>query len=114
MAVIYEIKETYTAGSGELDLFLTVGNGQYQNTLVMLDKEILDWGDVHEIRIGKVSDCRNKKLFLEINATDANTNTNLIPVTIQLKDKTNEAIYEYEQEAKELGSILFNVDIKIK
>ncbi|BFG69594.1 hypothetical protein KACHI17_04750 [Sediminibacterium sp. KACHI17] len=114
MAVTYEIKETYTSGSGDLVLKLQVGNGQYHNTMVMLGDELLVWGTFPKLTIGKVADCKNKKLFIEVNATDTNANTNLIPVTIELADNSKKEVYEYEQSvAQNGGSILFNIYIDI-
>lgn len=114
MAVIYEIKETYTAGSGELILKLQVGNGQYHNSLVMLGTKVLVWGTFSKINIGRVVDSKNKILFIEVNATDTNMHTNLIPLTIELSDKTNQEVYEYEQTVEQQGgSLLFNIYIEI-
>lgn len=114
MAVTYEIKETYTSGSGDLILKLQVGNGQYHNSMVMLGDELLVWGTFPKLTIGKVADCKNKKLFIEVNATDTNANTNLIPITIELADNSKKEVYEYEQSVSQNGgSILFNIHIEI-
>lgn len=114
MAVTYDIKETYKSGSGDLILKLQVGNGQYHNSMVMLGDEVLVWGTFPKLTIGKVSDCKNKKLFIEVNATDTNSNTNLIPVTIELADQTNQEVYKHAESVDQNGgSILFNIHIQI-
>lgn len=115
MATVYEIKETYQVGTGNLELSLVVGNGQYHNTMVELDSELLFWGRFSKMNIGNSSDCKNKQLFMEINATDTNANTDKVPVTIRLKDQGNDQQYEYEESVNgNGGSILFNVYINFK
>ena len=114
MAVIYTANEDYQLGSGFLKLSVTVGNGQYANTLVKLDTQVKAWGIFPEIILDTVQNCKDKKLFLEINATDSKPNTQTIPITVIVKDDINAKTYSYTEEADvEGGTVLFNVYINL-
>jgi Tfp pilus assembly major pilin PilA len=115
MAVIYKAKESFTLGSGNLKLSVEIGNGQKANTLVTLDDNIIVWGVISEITIDTVENCKNKKLYLEVNATDTNSNTDTVPVTIDLHDDSEEETYEYEEDAdKNGGTVIFEITINLK
>lgn len=115
MAVFYQNSEVYQAGTGNLFLFLEVGMGQYYNSFVKIGKKKLVSGQFDEMLVGAIQDCRNKILIVEINATDVNPDTDIVPVNIRLKDDLNESSYEYTVEAdKNGGTILFEIKFSIK
>lgn len=115
MAVVYKAKESYTLGTGNLKLTVEIGNGQKANTLVMLDDKVIVWGVISEITIDTVDNCKGKKLYLEVNATDTNSNTDTVPVTVDLHDDSAGEVYEYEEDADENGgTVIFEITINLK
>mgnify|MGYP001627485040 CR=1 FL=1 len=115
MAKHYRNHENYRIGTGNLFLHLKVGNGQHHSTRVKLDKNTLVYGQFDTQFIGQAESCVNKRIWIEINATDTNEHTNLIPVTVKLKDDSSEKEYAYDLEADENGgTVIFDLIISVK
>lgn len=110
MATIYTANEKYELGTGILYISVVVGNKQKANTLVKLGKKIIVWGVFPKVPIDDVDNCNGKTLYVEVNATDTNSSTDTIPVTITLWDDKNKQVYSYQNDADENGgTVIFDI-----
>lgn len=116
MAIVYQANEKFTLGAdGDLFLSVKVGNKQKANTLVLLNDDFKIWGVFSELNVGAVVGCKGKKLYIEVNATDTNSQTNTVPVSITLRDNASSKNFDYENDADvNGGTVLFEINIDLK
>jgi hypothetical protein len=79
-----EHNSTYTVGTGTLQLVVTIGEGQFGSTLVIVGDKMFDQARQFDADIGLGSELKGKTLEIFSVVTDTNLQTNRTSVTYQL------------------------------
>jgi hypothetical protein len=81
---VIDLNTTYTTGTKDIKLTVTIGDAQIGQSVALLDDVELGRGDIDGLLVGNGPAVKGKKLIIKTLVTDVNPRTNDMSVTYEL------------------------------